>query len=192
METRMKLGEYEFEMEGPEKEVLAALEFWKQHVSALIGGVAAPKTTTNADGSKKRPPGRPRGSKNRNTTLRDVPSDDQLLHLYKIDKKQGAISLRALPNAGDDRDVNILVLLIYGYKLLASMNEVSVGVLIRSAKASGAQMERLDRITGQYVKDGYLVREGRGRGGKYQLTDAGEKRAEALARSLISASSSQG
>jgi hypothetical protein len=70
--------------------------------------------------------------------------------------------------------------LLLGHKQLRNEEDVPVTVLTEALKQSGCRVKRLDRILTVYTKDHSVVRSGRGKGGKYRLTNLGLKRAEIM------------
>lgn len=65
------------------------------------------------------------------------------------------------------------------------MAEVPVTKLKESLEVSGLRIARIDRAANPYLKAGYLLKAGRGKGGIYRLTNTGFSKAEELARKLF-------
>ena len=74
--------------------------------------------------------------------------------------------------------------LLFGHKRLREEEDIPVTVLTEALKQSGCPVKRLDRILTIYTKDHSVLRSGRGKGGKYRLTNLGLKKAEALVEEL--------
>lgn len=73
-----------------------------------------------------------------------------------------------------------MVLVLYGYKVLKSQNEVPVTQLKAALRQSGCAVDRVDRVAEKYLGQGLLQKGGMGKGGVYRLTNLGEERARQL------------
>lgn len=170
METhrlKIKIGQHEFEAEGPPEAVNAQFEAWKDLISALPstgqfdqsgGGPAAPPNPESA-----KPP-------------------VELPGIFEHDRKKNLISLRVHPR-GDHRFADALLLIMYAYKLL-DQDEVMVGRLKEAMALTGLRLERVDRTMEPHLRANLVLKGGTGKGGKYRLTNMGIQRAEVLVREL--------
>ena len=78
-----------------------------------------------------------------------------------------------------------VVLLLYGCRVLRHEEEVAVTKLAESARISGFTVGRVDRAVAPHVRSGYVLKGGRGKGGKYRLTNTGLGYAKRLADDLL-------
>jgi hypothetical protein len=111
--------------------------------------------------------------------------DSNLSTLFRTSPQTQSLTLRQ-PPGGRSPEADAVLLLLFGHKQLRDEDEVPVTVLTEALKQSGCPVKRLDRILMSYTKDHSVVRTGRGKGGKYRLTNPGLKKAEALVQELSS------
>jgi hypothetical protein len=105
--------------------------------------------------------------------------DVDLVKLFRISPQTQLLSLRQ-PPVGRYPEADAILLLLLGHKRLRHEEDVPVTVLTEALKQSGCRVKRLDRILTVYTKDHSVVRSGRGKGGKYRLTNLGLKKAELM------------
>ena len=78
---------------------------------------------------------------------------------------------------------------MYGYRQAGNdgegLSEVPVTKLKESLDVSGIKIPRIDRAAAAYLKAGYLLKAGHGKGGIYRLTNTGFAKADAMARKLF-------
>jgi hypothetical protein len=98
--------------------------------------------------------------------IRTAPSD-QLLSLYQ-------------PPVGVTPEADAVLLLLFAYKQLRGDEDIPVTTLNAALIQSGCRVKRLDRILKDYLHNRSIVRTGRGKGGKYRLTNLGFQKAEGL------------
>ncbi|MDQ6735488.1 MAG: hypothetical protein M3Z35_15450 [Nitrospirota bacterium] len=106
-------------------------------------------------------------------------SDVDLAKLFRVSPQTQLLSLRQ-PPGGKYPEADAVLLLLLGHKRLRNEEDVPVTVLTEALKQSGCRVKRLDRILTVYAKDHSVVRSGRGKGGKYRLTNLGLKKAEIM------------
>lgn len=160
---RVKFGDHEFEAEGPQEAVIQRFEEFRE----LIRSAPSPTVSPHA---KPAP----------------APSEEEpswVGTLIRHDPRSRVISLRVLPE-GEEREADAALLLLLAYKQARAEDEVSVTVLKEALSQSGCPVPRLDRALALQVKEHLVLKTGRGKGGKYRLTNKGLARAEALAREL--------
>ncbi|MCP3957199.1 MAG: hypothetical protein GY719_05045 [bacterium] len=94
------------------------------------------------------------------------------------------ISLRGIPRGLKKRERNIdtLLLLLYGKLVLQGQSPVTAPALLRSARQSGIELDRASRLLNQ--RRAYVRTEGRRRGMRYHLTEAGVGYCETLLQKL--------
>jgi len=105
--------------------------------------------------------------------------DVDLVKLFRVSPQTQLLSLRQPPGSRYP-EADAVLLLLLGHKQLRNEEDVPVTVLTEALKQSGCRVKRLDRILTVYTKDHSVVRSGRGKGGKYRLTNLGLKRAEIM------------
>jgi hypothetical protein len=175
---KAKVGIHEFDAEGPAEQVAAQFQAWKELI-------ATTSITPTPDPSK------------RLITLpadavQEVKTRDGYTATWDIfgtDSDKDLMTLRVHPPAGDARDGDAILLVMYGYRRAGNdgqgLSEVPVTKLKESLDVSGIRIARIDRASAAYLKAGYLLKAGRGKGGIYRLTNTGYARAEDLARRLF-------
>jgi hypothetical protein len=161
----VKIGTSEFNAEGTEAAVQA------QYASFLEA------IRTQPAGAQVKPPGKEE---------EEVPpppeiNPDLLARAYVNDGK-GAISLRVLPKT-EDVEGDAILLLIYGFRVLANMESVLAGPLTDAARTSGLNLARVDRSVG--TNNQYIQKGGSKRGSRYALNNPGIQRAQSLLKGLF-------
>jgi hypothetical protein len=189
METtrlKMKVGVHEFDAEGPADKVQAQLDQWMTLIATMPAAKA--ETQPTAAASNARP----------TITLpvdaiEEVKTRDGLAAPWDIfgwdDADKDLITLRVHPPASEHRDADAILLVMYGYRKAgkdgAGMAEVPVTKLKEALDVSGIRVPRIDRAAAAYLRSGYLLKAGRGKGGIYRLTNTGFAKAEEMARKLF-------
>jgi hypothetical protein len=175
---RAKIGVHEFEAEGSEALVSAQYNAWKEMVEKSQQ-IAPHSESTHASVP---------ASLVTEVRLRDgyaAPWD-----IFGREKDEDLMPLRVHPPAGETRDADAILLIMYGYRKAGNqgegLSEVAVTRLKESLDVSGLKVARIDRTAAPYVKAGYLLKSGRGKGGIYRLTVTGYKKAEEMAQKLFS------
>lgn len=169
---RVKIDGQEFEAEGQSDLVSRQFEAfrlmiqgsgsaWMRHVSPDAGPPVAPENV-HAE------PGR---------------HGVDLAQLFHVSTQSQGLSLRQ-PPGGQYPEADAVLLLLLGHKRLRNEEDVPVTVLMEALKQSGCPVKRLDRILTIYTKDHSVLRSGRGKGGKYRLTNLGLKKVDAIAGKL--------
>ena len=169
---QLKIGPHEFFAEGPVDIVKKDFELWKAMIQQVPVARAA---ASDQDGKPPFP------ASNGNV----LPTREQVDKLYLFDEKRGMVTLRILPRS-KDRNADGLVLLVLGYRIMMNMDEVMVTLLRPSLRQSGCTVDRVDQVASKYVRHGFLNKGGRGKGGKYSLTNSGLEKARALVTALLS------
>ena len=97
-------------------------------------------------------------------------------HLFQNDPHSSSLIL-TFPLPEHLKEASTILLLLLGYRELRAITDVSVIVLKQSLKHSQWSVSRLDRILKNYSKDRFVMKIGRGKGGKYRLTHLGIQKA---------------
>jgi hypothetical protein len=172
METyklQIKVGQHEFQAEGRIEDVRRDFELWK----AMIADIPShPQPSGN-------------GSESPQPPKAEIPQPDVLQRLYLRDDKRKLVTLRILPRS-DDRNGESLLLLLLGFGAMMETNEVPVTMLRAALRQSGCTIDRVDQVAVKYVRQGLLNKGGRGKGGKYSLTNAGAEKAKSLLTAMLS------
>jgi hypothetical protein len=154
----MKVGESEFEAEGPADVVQAQLAAWKELLST------APKQE----------PGKPTSL----TPAGELPH----LSLEKILKVDGrVVSLTARSETIDDA---VLVLLL-GQKESRNNQSVTGAELMEGLTQSGYSLPRIDKVMDKLSDEGSVITVGVNRGRRYRLSNTGLSKALMVAKEVI-------
>ncbi len=168
METqrlKIKIGDNEFEAEGPAEAVQAQFETWKTLLEST------PVVT---------PPPKPDDE-----VVDNGGFSGELPSIFSVNERNKTVTLAVLPPAGSgNRDADAMLLLLYAYKVKFGQEDLIVGRLKESMAVSGRRIERIDRTIQPHLKSGYVLKGGQGKGGKYRLTNTGIAKAKELMQSL--------
>lgn len=178
METykiRVKIGDHEFEAEGPADAVKEQFAAFKE----LVGAAPAPKGTP--------PPAKPSLPDSEDNDSREPGSSDRdRLKLLFSEESDGRLITLRIPPQGERREADALLLIALGYRLLKGVDEVLVTVLKEASHRSGISIQRVDRVASRDVSDNLFIKTGSGKGGKYRLTNTGITRAKELMETALS------
>jgi hypothetical protein len=166
---KVKVGSWEFEAEGSREVVEARFGEWRELVDLAVRRTAAEAGAEALE--QARPAGAP---------AQALMSPGKL---FKVDEGRREVTLAVQPN-GDRRDADAALLILFGHHRLLGVEELPVTRLKSALAVSGLRPERVDRIIAPHLSDQLVMKVGRGKGGRYRLTNAGLTRAETLARDL--------
>lgn len=102
--------------------------------------------------------------------------------VFKFDHRGGVVSLIHLPTT-TNANADAIVMLLYGFAQLAHATSVGTIPLMKGAKQSGLNLERIDRVLGPNAQ--YVTRGGTRRGTRYGLNNRGEQYAQELIRGML-------
>ncbi len=179
---RAKVGVHEFEAEGPAEQVTAQYNAWMERIATLPSEYL-PQMPIKAP--------RPAIPAERVTEARTHDGYTTVLDLWEVDEARDLRKLIVHPPAGETRDADAILLVIYGYRKIGNGAEnkgtarVPVTKIKQSLDVSGIGVARVDRTAKPYVDARYLLKSGRGKGGVYELTVTGMTRAEEMAQKLF-------
>lgn len=158
---KIKIGDYEFEAEGPVDVVQSQFAAFKE----LIG--SAPTSTKASDGNKG-----------------ESQPTDQLPHLplERILRAEGRIV--SLTAKCDNVDEAVLLILL-GQKEMRGNQEVSGAEVMDGLTQSGYRLNRVDYLLNKLETDGSTITMGVHRGRRYRLSNTGLNRALAIAKEVI-------
>ena len=155
VKLRMKIGDHEFEAEGPREVVSAQLETWKQ--LARLNADVVPETGLGT------PP----------------------QHVFAVHEKEQLVSLRVnLYGQRRNADAALLLLYGYSTRFANGNAEVSARRLKAALAASGHRPKRVDRAVAPYIEAGLVDKVGSHKSAAYVLTASGHVHAAALALRL--------
>ena len=170
---KIKIGDHEFEAEGPADAVQKQFETFKELIlSAPLSPVAKPQ-----DGLEGQDEDADAEIKN------DLPSDvdSRLGKIMRVNQR--VVSLTARP--GTVRDAIILIL--YGHKILRQSEEVTGGEIMDGLTTTGGfSISRVDRMLESLGRDGSVIVIGERRAKRYRLTNTGSNVARTVAQQVLS------
>lgn len=161
---KIRVGEKEFEAEGPRDAVEAR---WAEAREWLL-------QTSEPTIAQYKEADDPLGSPNENP-------------IFEVDRGRRTVRLRVLPPRGEvlQRLSNALLLLLYGYNDLINRTQVPVTRMAEDLRMSGfAGLKRLSRAFVRLETEGLAARNGAGKGTNYRATNPGLAAARTLAKSL--------
>jgi hypothetical protein len=160
---KLKVGEHEFEAEGPVEAVQSQFETWKE----LIASAHRQKDDTPARNAQQGESEQPQG----------LP-----LQMDKIFRAEGrVVSLTALPS--NEQEAALLILL--GQRHYRSNDSVTGSEVMDGLQLSGYRLGRVDRMLDRLAADGVVIRTGQHRGTRYRLSNTGLASAQSIAREVI-------
>lgn len=164
---KIKVGEHEFEAEGPEEAVQRQFEAWKE----LIATAPRQKDATPADD-----PNQVKNPENAGVPLSPL----ALERIMRMDDR--IVSLTAPPELAPEAALLILL----GQRQLRSNEAVTGNEMMEGMQQSGFRVARVDRILENLATDGSVIRSGAHRGTRYRLSNTGFTRAQEIARTRLS------
>jgi hypothetical protein len=166
MKIRLKVGDHEFEAEGPPDLVQAQFEAFRELISR--------SPEKQAD---KQP-----------DVLSEVKQDEQVkvpfahIPLERIMRANGRIvSLTALPPSTEDA----ALLIMLGHKDLRDNENVTGQEIGDGLAQSGRPVARTDRVMDKPIASALVLKSGLKRSTRYRLSNVGHQRALLLARDLL-------
>jgi hypothetical protein len=170
---KLRIGENEFEAEGPPDQVAAQYQAFLEAIKAIqsVAPAAPAKPSPNAAN----------GADITETKAEDrTPSAITPEILARVFQVRGdSLSLLALPQ--DPADA--LIVLLYGYGQLKQVPNVTGVSLMSAALQSGVQLPRVDRVIDSKAE--YITSGGAKRGKRYGLNNRGLRYAEDLVAKLV-------
>jgi hypothetical protein len=158
---RVRIADSEIEATGTEEFLRERIQEFLKNIPASGKKISPPKLSDDLEtGSDEAPAMNNSGNEQVNRLFED---------------RDGLISLRALPR-GANAEAESLLLLLYGYKTIKGTNNVTGVTLMKAAKQSGVNIDRVDRTMGLNTE--YVLKAGLRRGVKYSLNNRGVIKAE--------------
>jgi hypothetical protein len=173
---KIKIGEHEFDAEGPEDKVHAQFEMFKEIISNLPAPVKTPAQRPPAD-----PPEGAGGGGSADNGGRQNGAQLELDKIMKVDARVVSLTVRA----ASSEDAILLILL--GQRQYRSNDTVTGGEIADGLNVSGQPVARPDRILDKLSADdkGLVMTVGQRKGRRYRLTNVGVTKAQEIARNLI-------
>lgn len=171
---KVKLGDYEFDAEGPHDVVQAQFEAFQGLVTSIPRSVPAPTPPVS-------PLVQEETSNGIRSNILDVAAIDAALStIMKVENR--IVSLTVPPKAVDDA----VLLVLYGQKMMRNNESVTGGEIVDGLTATGGlDVGRSDRLLERVARNGDVIMIGERRGKRYRLTNAGANKARQVAASLI-------
>jgi hypothetical protein len=160
---KLKIGEHEFEAEGPAESVQAQFEAFKELIATVPTVKGAEPECTDEKPSAK------------NTSF-------PTLQLEKITEVNDRIvSLTVSPNDTEEA----LLLILLGHRIFRESDSVTGSAIMSGLRQSGHPVTRIDRMLDQLSEKRDVITVGVHRARRYRLTNQGMRRAQDVAKSYI-------
>lgn len=172
---RIKLNDNEFEAEGRRDVVCRQFDKFQN----LLAGLAVKTSHAKSDDDKYLGAQVAKQESHSPAFRVDTQSDmsTALGQVVEHDQHAPFISCRFLPT-GKARVADTVLILLLAFRQLRNQSQVPVLLLNRSLKQSGCSPTRLDRMLAEHMRNKLVLKSGKGKGGKYQLTTEGILRAQ--------------
>jgi hypothetical protein len=159
---KIKIGDHEFEAEGPADVVQNQFAMFKE----LLGSGAAKREL--AEEPKQR--------------TEQLGTDPKRPAFDKIMRSEGrVISLTVHPESIDEA----ILLVLLGQRHYRQNDSVTGGEIIDGLRQSGHTVNRVDYQLDKLATEGTVIKVGTGRASRYRLTNKGLAKAEEIANSLL-------
>jgi hypothetical protein len=170
---KVKVGDHEFDAEGPADIVQAQFAAFKEML--LVPTITTPTPAV--------PPARDDGADGGGPSVRAIDNIATDSAVGKIMKTAGrVVSLTVRPKSVEDA----ALLLLYGQKIIRDNDSVTGGDVIEGLTTTGGlAVVRVDRLLEKMARDGDAIVIGERRAKRYRLTNAGMTKARGLAADLI-------
>ncbi|SRR6266550_1383606 len=163
---KVKVGEHEFEADGPVETVKEQFEAFKD----LIASLSKDKVETTTP-----------------TTSFDAPTSQPVIpvatssmdRIFRAERR--VISLTVPPTSETDA----VLLILYGQRHYRNNENPTGGEIIDGMQQSGYRTPRISRILAALSGEGAVIITGAHRGKRYRLTNQGHTRAEGVVRDAL-------
>jgi hypothetical protein len=166
---KIKIGNAEFDAEGSPELVK---EQFKEFMAAV--SLMGPEKSANPTPAANLP-ALP------NPPLVDKTGVDASI-LERIFMRGDPLSLAALPKT-DNANPDALLVLLYGYTKILGSPQVTGTMLMKSAKKSGVNVDRIDRVINAHAD--FILSAGAKKGMRYSLNNRGIQAAEQIIRATM-------
>ncbi|MGB9196617.1 MAG: hypothetical protein WCB53_06785 [Terriglobales bacterium] len=161
---KVKIGEHEFEADGPADAVQSQFEMFKQ----LIANQPKPIDTTKKE---------PQQEESMAPSARHF--DLQLDQICQVSGR--VVSLTVKPEA----DATAAMLIMLGQKTFRENDTVTASEIKDGLEQSGYRPTRIDRIMQPLADEGSVIRIGQRKGTRYRFTNQGIAKAKGLAKTAL-------
>ena len=166
LKLKLKVGEHEFEAEGPQEVVQAQFRAFQELVASL------PTARSQAQSAETAPAGRDA----------DEAVNDGNLSLDKIMRQDGRVI--SLTVGGESLEDEVLMLML-GQSRLRGNDSVSGGEILEGLRQQRGAINRIDYRLGRMADSGVIRSFGTRRARRYRLTNQGLAKAQELAKSVL-------
>ena len=169
---KTKIGIHEFEANGPKDLVTEQYKAWLAAISSMQATLQAAPAAPAGATPRVDPPPPPR-------TFTGVPRDV----LDRVFREDDGLSLAALPTT-DNAAPDALVALLYGFWKIRGEVSVTGTALMKAARKSGVNVDRIDRVIGVYIPT-FVQAGGVKKARRYQLNNPGNTKAEEIINAIL-------
>jgi hypothetical protein len=163
---KIKIGDHEFEAEGPSDVVQSQFDAFKEMITAV---------------PRQEAPGSPKEER-QTMSNKTFSGSTAEFDLDKIMRSQGrVISLTAIPAATDDA----ALLIMLGQNVLRNNSSVTGQEIGDGLAQSGRPVPRVDRLLDKAIEQALILKTGLKRGTRYRLTNQGHSKAVGVAKDLL-------
>jgi len=160
---KIKVGEHEFEAEGPEEAVKSQFDAFRD----LISGLPSTKKENSPTGT---------------LPVSETPISPPTLNVDKIFRTEGRlISITAPPASETDA----VLMILFGQRHYRNNDNATGSEIIDGMVQSGYRTPRIDRILSGLSDEGAVIITGAHRGKRYRLTNQGHTRAETIVKETL-------
>jgi hypothetical protein len=160
---KIKIGEHEFEADGPVDAVKAQFEAFKDLIAGIPSGNAAVAQASKTVAQLNVP------------QFNIVNADN----IFRADGR--VISLVVPPNS----DTEAVLLILFGQKYLRKNDSPTGSEIMDGMVQSGYRTTRIDRILASLSSEGAVIITGAHRGKRYRLTNSGYTKAEEIVKEAL-------
>jgi hypothetical protein len=166
---KIKIGEHEFEADGPADAVRSQFEAFKELIATVP--VHKPEITQAGTPEPSATPEPPAQQSVQNSTVLD-----------RIFRERGrVISLTAPPAS----EIEAVLLIVYGQRFYRENDNATGSEILDGMSESGYRKPRIDRILTGLADEGEVIITGAHRGKRYRLTNKGHAHAETIVRDTL-------
>jgi hypothetical protein len=163
---RVKIGDSEFDAEGPPEIVQSQFEAFKQLLTSM-----PPRNDTTVSQQVQQVP--------INQQVEQESEQPSFEKMFRVDGR--VISLTALPA----NVVDAVLLTLFGQRTFRNNDSITGAEIKDGLIQSGYRLDRVDRFVDKLTADGLVIKIGIGKASRYRLTNQGMARAMTLAREVL-------
>jgi hypothetical protein len=168
LKLKMRIGEHEFEAEGPTEIVQAQFDVWREMVSNRPAQTISPSASVSPSASASASPS-------------PAPPASEL-RLEKVMRQEGrVVSLTARGASLEDE----ILLVLLGQRNLRNNDSVSGAEILDGLRLTGRTVNRIDYQIDKMTEAGNVITVGSNRARRYRLTNQGFAKAQELAMDLV-------